>query len=117
MVKLNAKISASTLIEAIVAMLIIVIVYGIGIMIFMNVKKSANNGLKLEAILQVENILSQTKKEAKYVDENFDFDNLKIEKKILKYDNASSLNILEIKALSNDNKVLTEHREIIKVNK
>lgn len=116
MVKLNKKIRATTLIEAIIAMLIIVIAYGIGLMIFMNVSKSASSGLKLKATLQLESVLSQTKKDAKYLDEEIETDNLKIEKTVTKYEGNKSLNVLHIRVLSKDNKLLAEHREIIKQN-
>jgi competence protein ComGF len=116
MAKLTHKIKSSTLIEALVAMVIIILVYAIGLTIFINVNKSNNNRLKIEAFLVLEDIVTNTKKEAKYIDEIYDLENLKIEKKITKYENNNSLNILQIKVLSKDNKLLAEHREIVKIN-
>jgi len=116
MAELTDKIKASTLVEALVAMVIILIIYGIGLTIFINVNKSSANRLKIEAYLQLEDIVAKTKKEARYLDETYDLENLKVEKKITKYDNNNSLNVLQIKILSKENKLLAEHREIIKVN-
>lgn len=115
MVKLTHKLKASTLIEALVAMIIIVVIYTIGLTIFINVNKANNNRLKIEAFLQLEDIVANTKKEARYLDETYDLNNMKIEKIITKYDNNNNLNLLQIKVLTKDNKLLAEHREVVKV--
>ena len=113
MVKLRTKYAASTLIEALVAMVIIVFMSGISVMIFLNIDKSGYNRLRTEAIFQINNILIASKKDKIFIDEEYQLDNMIIKKSILPFERISNLKILQVEAQTKSGKFLLSKRELI----
>ena len=113
MALLNTKLKAATVVELIVAMVITMICFGIGLMILMNVITSDKASHKLNATLTIDRIAAETKKTAHYYDEVMDEDPLTIHKKIKGYETDPALKILEIKAFDNNGNLLGERKELI----
>lgn len=116
MVRLTKKIAASTLIEVLIAMVIVIVIYGIAMMIFLNVQKSSNTALKTLALLELEKVVIETKKKFTFIDEEYKTENLEIKKKISVYQKCSELRELSFEVFDLSGKLIIERKELIKLN-
>lgn len=114
MVKLN-KLGGSTLVEVIVAMVIITMVISLTFNFYVKVNKSSNYLVKLKAHMISEEVICQCKIHKEFKDENYNFDNVIIQKIITPYENYDDLKRVEIIALSMDKKEFFRKTEIISI--
>jgi len=115
MVKLNNKIKASTLIETLIAMVILIIVSGIATMTFINIAHSGSNTLRIEAMIQTQNALAETIKNNTFFDEDYSEGSIMIKKRITNYSSGKNLKILEMNAYSLEGRFMYERKEIIRI--
>ena len=108
MVELNKKLHASTLIEVLIAMVIIVVVFGIANMIFLNIQKSTNTGIKIAASLELDKIAAETHRNFTYMDEEYKLDRFTIIKKVSNYNKAEELRQLNFEVLDAEGKIILE---------
>ncbi|HET6243889.1 MAG: hypothetical protein H0V01_04385 [Bacteroidetes bacterium] len=113
MALLTKKIKASTLIEVIVALIIVMITFGIAMVIFINVTHSDNQVQKLKASLILNESALKTSKENSYIDEKTEVDGLFINKTINPYENIPGLNLVLFEAFDVNGKIIAERRELI----
>ncbi len=113
LIKMHGRIEASSLVETVVAMIIILSVFGISMMVYMNVVKTGINLSNLNASLQLNELAEKTKKEKLYVDQTIESKGFSIQKKITKYNHDENLLLLEITAKDNGDKILASRKEII----
>lgn len=114
MVKLNKKIKAGTLIEVIVALLIILIVYGILVLFIQNLSKQLKgNTEKIEAFFITEKTLNQTIQDHQFFDEEFILKEITFTKTVTQYKNYKNLFDVTIKAHNKNKKLLVETEQII----
>lgn len=99
------KLHASSLIESIMATIIIVLSFGIGMLIFMNILSSEQVFAKAKADAVLHALLEETKQKKSYLTEVFEKDGLKITKSMTRYDNLEDTFILELTAFSNQEKL------------
>jgi len=111
------KVRASTLVETIVAMLIITFVFSIGFLIIMNLSKNSNNSLKTKAYFLTNEILVSTKSKKQFFDQDFDFGNITIKRTVSEYQNNEELYQLNLKALDLNNHKLFEQNELLIIEK
>ena len=102
---------ASTLIEVIISLVIISIISGLAIMVIMSITVSANNKLKILGLYQLENIISQ-ENSTDLTDEDFQIDNIKIEKNCSPFAGNNDLMTVQYKVFSNQKKFLFEIKKI-----
>ena len=76
------KIKASSLIETIVAMIVLVLVFLFSVMIVNNVMQSAFLGAKTKATLKMYTLLEETKRDKSYLDDEITYGNYTIKKQI-----------------------------------
>lgn len=112
---ISLKLKASTIIEVITAMVIILTCLGIAMTIFTNMSRDVNDELKILAEIRVHTFAAETKKNNDYTDVTQDFDNIRIQRSILLYPKKSRLKILFIKAFTPDGKKITDYKEIISI--
>ncbi|OFY26027.1 MAG: hypothetical protein A2275_05835 [Bacteroidetes bacterium RIFOXYA12_FULL_35_11] len=115
MVELNKKLHASTLIEVLIAMVIIVVVFGIANMIFLNIQKSTNTGIKIAASLELDKIAAETHRNFTYMDEEYKLDRFTIIKKVSNYNKAEELRQLNFEVLDAEGKIILERKELIRI--
>ena len=115
--KIFQKIQASTLIEAIVAMLIVTIIFALAMVLMANISKNSNNSIKTKAYLLTNQIYQQTKAQKSYIDQEYNFENVHIKKTITPVKDNDELYLLTITARNKLNYKLTERNEIINVEK
>ena len=115
MVKLNKKIKAFTIFESMVAIIIIMVVFGMSTVVIINVSSSGITKDKQQAFTIVNLLRNETIRQSRYIDETIDSGHLKIEKTMLDYPKNGALKILLIKAIQGE-KVLYECKELVLVN-
>ncbi len=110
---LNGKLRASTLIEVIVAMLIILASFGLALSVIDSNRKSMNTKLLTKAHQCVLSEKNRTLFEKRFFDETIEYGTIRIVKTVEGYPASPKLKKLEIQAINIDEKVLTSLHEII----
>jgi len=111
------KVKGSTLIEAIIAMLIVTITFAMAMVLMLSISKNSNNSIKTKAYLLTNQIYTQSKAENLYIDQEFDFENVIIKKTILPVKESEELFLLSITAWNKFNNKLVERTEIVNLEK
>lgn len=114
--KINKKLRASTLIEVLVAMVIIIVVYSIFLVMILNIKKSFNTTPRIAALLETENILFETKQKFLFINEDYKTENFLIKKTINQYMKCKELRELKFEVFDLNGKLILERQELIKLN-
>jgi Tfp pilus assembly protein PilE len=115
MVKLDHPLKASTLMESLIAMVILVVCLGIGTMIYTNVLNSDMERKQLHAALLANTEAIAIKSEKNYLDAEWQIDNWTIKKTVEKYNETENLFLLSIVVLDRDHKIISVRRELILV--
>lgn len=110
----NNKLMASTLVETLVAMIIVMLAFGIGLIIYLNVIQSSGAQQKLNAHLKMNQIAIETKNKNLFLDEEYPSETMKIVKTMVPYDASSdNLKILKIEAFDAGGKKIGERKELV----
>jgi hypothetical protein len=112
MALLKTQLKASTLIEALVAMVIVMICFGIASMIYVNVLNADNNRIQLKAHLIVSDLAQKAKTTSTFLDEKIETEGLVIQKSIEGYHDIPNLSVLKFVAFDKKGKVITEYKEL-----
>lgn len=107
------KLKASTLMESMVAMVVVMLCFGIASMIYVNVMNSKNKRIELHAHLLLNNIAIQTKKLDLFIDEEIREGEIIITKKVETYKEISGLSWLKLTALDANGKIIATHNALI----
>lgn len=115
--KLRKKnmLNGSTLVETLVAMIIVMLAFGLGLMIYLNVIQSSGAHQKLNAQLKMNRIAIEARDKNLLLDEEYPSETLKIIKTIEPYDEAlpGKLKVLKIEAFDAGGKKIGERKELI----
>lgn len=106
---------ASTLIEVIIAMVILLVIYSMVIITFLNFSGQSNSSIKIQATLLIENVSNTAKSTFRFIDDEFSFDNITIRQSILPYKGMDDLKILKLEAISNSGKTIVSKNELITI--
>ena len=110
---LRQKLKATTLPESLIAMVIILLVFGIAISIFANVMDSSSIHEKIRAEIILQNLLVKTKTDKNFFDGEMEINGIRIIKKIASYSGAEGLSMISLTAFDRKNKQITERSELI----
>ena len=110
---LNKKVKAATLIESLIAMIIIVVCLGAGTMIYLNVLQSDKQRLKLKAILMLNKEADKIKKDKSFIDGEQQVGDYVVKKTIKKFSETENLYSLILVALNKEGKVIGMRNELI----
>ena len=102
---LNAKARAATLVESLVAMVIVLMSFGIALMIYVNIADSSNSQLKLNAHLTLSEALTETIQDEAYIDEETKKGILTIVKTVQPCGRSGSLVAIHLEAKDGNGKV------------
>jgi Tfp pilus assembly protein PilV len=116
MAGLNHQLKASTLVESLIAMVILVVCLGIGTMVFTNVLTSDKERKRLHATLLANEEAAITKAQHTFLDSEEKAGDWTLKKTIEKYENTANLFLLSIAVLDNNNKIVYIRKELITVN-
>jgi hypothetical protein len=113
MVKLKKLLMASTLMEAIVAMVIIMICSGIGLTMFSNLSKDVNDDLRTEAEIRLNSIAIDTKNKRDFTDSTYETENLRIERIFQEYKLSKDIRVMIISSYNLSGRKVCDYKEII----
>jgi hypothetical protein len=102
-----------TLLEVLVSITIIMTVISISTMVFLNVTGSSYTGEKLNSSLILNEVSIETQNQKTFFDEEISIDNIIIKKKVDEYDGQNNLIMLQLSAYNQNEKLLSERKEIL----
>jgi type II secretory pathway pseudopilin PulG len=109
----KGMLSGASIIEAVVAMVIIVVVFGIAMMIFANVTQRSLSMRKIRAGAALQNALQQAAQSGQFPNELFHVDDISITPEIKPVEDEPGLTELHLTAYDENQHVLAEAREIM----
>jgi Tfp pilus assembly protein PilE len=116
-VNINTKVKASTILEVLISMVIIVVVFGIAMMIYANVTQSSLSVKKIKAEAVLGEYLQNAEKSTGNATQSFTVDSLNIEQTIKSYNTEKHLVEIDLVAYdANQQKVAELHKVIINSN-
>jgi hypothetical protein len=113
-VTLSFKIAAFSIIESMVAMVIVVLMFSLSAMVIANVTSTGITREKQDAYMLVQRMRNETLKNKRFIDEIIADKGIILEKKILAYRGSESLKILLIEASKNE-KILVKSKALITI--
>lgn len=117
MVKLNRKIKASGLLETLIAIVLIVVSFGVASMILINLLQSDNGREKLHAAIELESVLSETLKTSAFIDGTEERHHLKVIKKVESYKGSAYLYQLTLIAKNNHDETVGQLKRLVIIDK
>jgi len=111
--KFNHKLPASSLFETIVALTVIMIVFGIALTVFVNIMRTGTSLASFKAAQKLEFIAKETKQNKSYYNETFEEEALVINKRIEKYKDKEGLLVLILEASDKTGNALSIRKEIL----
>ena len=112
-VLINSKLQASTLIESLIAMIIIVLSIGISAMIYSSILSSDKEFIKLKANKLIDAECVKTKTQQLFVDSEVKIDEFVIEKKISLYNDTENLYQISFMATDVNGNTIAIRNELI----
>lgn len=109
----NHKLKASTLMEALVAMTILIITLGVATMIYSGILTSDKQKKKMHAILLANEEALLVKETNNYLDNEEQKENCIIKRTVEKYKDGDNLLLLSISVLDENGKNIFTRRELI----
>jgi hypothetical protein len=110
---MKAGLKAATLIESIIAMVIIVVCFGIAMMIYVNVLDSDKQRIKLDSSLILEKTAIQMKHDRRYLDEQVLAGDFVIQSSFSNYKQGRGLMEFSLKLFDLSGKLIAERKELI----
>jgi hypothetical protein len=107
------RVKASSLLETIVAMVVLLTVFSISLVIIKNVLSVATIGTKTNSYFMLQEEFYETIKNKKYFDEDIDKEQFKISRQVSKSTLSDSLLVIEFKAIDTKGVVLSSIKETI----
>ena len=111
--KKPGKLNASTLIETIIAMIIVSISFGVGITIYANMQASGNPVYKTKAFREVDNIFHRSFHNQHFTTKKYQYGSIQIIRKLETYTKNENLKVLSVRALDAKGALIYRKRRII----
>jgi competence protein ComGF len=113
MAGLKRKLKGSTLVESIVAMVIILTCASIAFSALARKEKGLNSMLRTQAEMNISYVVAQAKSSGKLLDNSVDFVNMHVNLEILNYKNYKSLKVISCEAFTQQNELICDYKEIV----
>ena len=110
---LKSKLSGSSIIEALISMVVIMVVFGIAMMIYANIIQSSLSVKKIRAQAILNQTLQIDESSANNISTTFTVDGLSIEQTVKNYNNENNLTEIDLSAYDANGKELTTLRKVI----
>lgn len=108
-----AKITSSTLVEVIIAMVVLAIAFSIGIMIYFNILTGSGSYRSFETNLILKKVAAETINNKSYIDETIEVNDLTIQKSVKAYNGSKKIMVLELHALDQNQKEHGVQKQLI----
>lgn len=107
-------VKGSTLIETLVAMIIVMLAFGLGLMIYLNVIQSSGTQQKIQAQLEMNRISLESNVQNLFTDEEYSTGSMKIVKTIHPSGAGSDqLKLMRMEAFNGSGKKIAEREELV----
>jgi Tfp pilus assembly protein PilE len=111
--KLNGRVNASTIIEVIISMIIIVIVFGIAMMIYSNVMRLSLSAKKIRAQALLQEAMLNAEHNPANISQSITTDDFRIEQGAASYNNESNLTVIHLTAYDQNQQKIAELQKVI----
>jgi len=115
MVKLSYRLKASTLIESLIAMVIIVVCLVVGTMVYTNVLDSDKQRNRLKAMLMINKEVLEIKSGKNFLDAEKQTGDWTIKTTVEKYDQTDHIYKLSVSIMDQNKKIIALRNELIPV--
>ena len=112
---LNTTVQGSSIVETITALLIIVISFGAGMSIYLNIITNEQTISKTKTNIILESIMAETMEQKRFLDETIELNGLLIEKVILPFSNGENHRICSISAYHQNGQLIHLIKRVIPV--
>lgn len=110
---ISPKLKGSTLFEVIVAMLILMVSFGIAMVTIVNLFRSAEFNTRFRARLTINNLATQTINSGEYIDKDTTVEGLVVSQKILPSTFDTKLKVLQLTAKAKDGRVIDGTKQLV----
>ena len=107
------KVKASTMVETIVAMVIIMICAGMGLTLISNLSRDVYDELRIEAEVRINSLAVETKLKKDFTEVEIESLNLRLHRSIKDYSRKSRVKVLLIEAYSLSGRKVCDYKELI----
>jgi Tfp pilus assembly protein PilE len=111
--KLNGRVKASTILEVIISMIVIVIVFGIAMMIYTNVLRLSLSAKKMRAQALLQETLLKAEQTSGNTNQSFTIDDFRIEQEAGPYNNETDLTAMHLTAYDQNQQKIAELQKVI----
>ena len=111
--KLNSQVNASTILEVIISMIIIVIVFGIAMMIYTNVLRLSLSTKKLRAQALLQETMLKAEQTTANTAQSLTIDDFRIEQEVSPYNKESNLTLIHLTAYDQNQQKIAELQKVI----
>ncbi|MBD1363817.1 hypothetical protein IDJ77_08335 [Mucilaginibacter sp. ZT4R22] len=113
--KLRLFLAGSTLVEVLIAMIVIVVVFSMAMVIFSNVTRSAPSIIKVRAQKVLDKVLDETEQNKIFTPGNksYELDGFTIEESVMPYDGNNSLYQITLTASANSRDSIMTIKKIV----
>ena len=107
------RVKGSTILEVIISMIIIIVVFGIAMMIFINVNRLSLSIKKLKAQAILQHTLLQAEQANDHTDQTITVDDLTIKQEITPFENESGLSVITLTAFDPNHEQVARLKKVI----
>ena len=111
--KLNGRVKASTIMEVIISMIIIIIVFGIAMMIYTNVLRLSLSTKKLRAQALLQETMLKAEQTTGNTTQSLTIDDFRIEQEVSPYNKESNLTLIHLTAYDQNQQKIAELQKVI----
>ncbi|MBB3058139.1 hypothetical protein [Mucilaginibacter gotjawali] len=112
-INIKAEVKASTILEVVIAMVLIVVVFSIAMMIFANVTSSSLSVKKIRAQAVLHEALLDAEKSISPTSQSLNVDDFRIEQEVKPYNQMSQLYDIHLTAYDGNQQKVTELEKVI----
>ena len=109
----GSKLKASSILEVVIAMVVIVTVFTIAMMIYGNVQRLSLSSKKIKAQAVLHELLLSAEKSSEVSKRSFVIDHIRVEEDISTYNNSTTLHIISLTAYDQNQEQIAELKEVV----
>ena len=110
---IGTKVAASTILEVIIAMVIIILVFGIAMMIYTNVLRMSLSVKKIQAQAILKETLFNAEKTNNYASQSITIGDFRIEEEVKSFSGDTTLREIHLTAFDSNQQLITELQIVI----
>jgi Tfp pilus assembly protein PilE len=110
---IKTKVTASTILEVIIAMVIIILVFGIAMMIYTNVLRVSLSVKKIQAQAVLKETLFNAEKTNNYTSQSIIIRDFRVEEEVKSFGDDTTLKEIHLRAFDSNQQQITELQKVI----